>query len=63
MSDGISNIKIIGPSYPVKPVQPAQKDRESGKRQKDPPKSESNSETEPDSENENTNQSSIDEYI
>ena len=35
MSDGISNIKIISPSYPVKPVQPAQKDRESGKREKD----------------------------
>ena len=57
MSDGISNIKIIGPSYPVKPVQPARKDRESGKREKDPPKSES------DPENENTKQSSIDEYI
>ena len=28
MADFIGGIKHIGPSYPVKPVQPAQKDRE-----------------------------------
>ena len=28
MADFIGGIKRIGPSYPVKPVQPAQKDRE-----------------------------------
>ncbi len=34
MSDFVSGIKNIGPSYPVKPVQPAQKDREAGNRRK-----------------------------
>jgi len=57
MSDGISGIKIISPSYPVKPVQPSHKDRESGKRQKDPQK------TEPDLENESSDKPAIDEYI
>ncbi len=33
MSDLFSGIKQITPSYPVKPVRPAQKDRETGKRQ------------------------------
>ena len=28
MADFVGGIKHIGPSYPVKPVQPAQKDRE-----------------------------------
>ena len=37
MSDNISGIKNIKPSYPVKPVTPSQRDRESGKRKKDPP--------------------------
>jgi hypothetical protein len=57
MSDGISGIKIITPSYPVKPVQPAQKDRESGKRERDPPASES------DSDHEDNDKPVIDEYI
>lgn len=34
MSDLISGIPKVGPSYPVKPVQPAQKDREPGERHK-----------------------------
>lgn len=34
MSDFVSGIKHIGPSYPVKPAQPAQKDRETGNRRK-----------------------------
>jgi hypothetical protein len=40
MSDFISSIKHITPAYPVKPVQPAQKDRQTDRRQKpkyDPP--------------------------
>lgn len=37
MSDFVSGIKHIGPSYPVKPVQPAQKDRETGNRRKKRP--------------------------
>ncbi len=34
MPDFISGINRIGPSYPVKPVQPAQKDRQTDKRKK-----------------------------
>lgn len=34
MSDFVGGIKHIGPSYPVKPVQPAQKDREANNRRK-----------------------------
>ena len=36
MADNISGIKNITPSYPVKPVQPSPRDRESGKRRKEP---------------------------
>jgi len=34
MPDFISGIDRVGPSYPVKPVQPAQKDRETDRRKK-----------------------------
>ena len=34
MADYISGIKHITPSYPVKPLQPVQKDRQTGRRQK-----------------------------
>ena len=34
MSDLISGIRQIGPTYPVKPVSPIQKDREPGERHK-----------------------------
>jgi hypothetical protein len=34
MSDFISSIRHITPTYPVKPVQPAQKDRQTDRRQK-----------------------------
>lgn len=34
MADFISGINRIGPSYPVKPVQPAQKDRKTDRRKK-----------------------------
>ena len=37
MADFVGGIKHIGPSYPVKPVQPAQKDREAGNRRKKRP--------------------------
>lgn len=37
MSD-ISGIYRIGPSYPVKPVRPANKDRQTDQRKKQPPK-------------------------
>jgi len=32
--DFISGINRIGPSYPVKPIQPAQKDRQTDRRKK-----------------------------
>jgi hypothetical protein len=57
MSDGISGIKIISPTYPVKPAQPSHKERESGKRQKDPHKPEI------DQENDDDHNTAIDEYI
>jgi hypothetical protein len=34
MADYLGGIKHIGPSYPVKPVQPTQKERETGGRNK-----------------------------
>ena len=34
MGDYISGIRHITPAYPVKPVQPAQKDRETDRRKK-----------------------------
>jgi hypothetical protein len=38
MQDFIGGIKQIGPTYPVKPIQPTQKDRKPGERsQKEPP--------------------------
>jgi hypothetical protein len=37
MSDLISGIKTVTPTYPVKPVQPANKDRKSGQRKTDRP--------------------------
>ena len=38
MSDFIGGIKQIGPTYPIKPVQPAEKDRKPGERShKQPP--------------------------
>ena len=57
MSDPISGIKNVNPTYPVKPVQPAERDRESGKRKKDAPRPES-------TDNESTEDKPvIDEYI
>lgn len=37
MADFVGGIKQIGPSYPVRPVQPAQKDRETNNRRKKQP--------------------------
>ncbi len=36
MAEFISGINRIGPSYPVKPVQPVPKDRETDRRKKPP---------------------------
>lgn len=37
MSDPLTGIKNVTPTYPVKPVQPINKDRKSGKRHSDRP--------------------------
>ena len=42
MADFVGGIKNIGPSYPVKPVQPAQKDREANNDRKKRQEQESN---------------------
>ena len=58
MSDPISSIPIVAPSYPVKPVQPSNKDRESGKGNTDRPR--------PDRDvidDDDENKSQIDEYV
>lgn len=40
MADFVGGIRQIGPSYPVRPVQPAQKDREADNRRKQRPEPE-----------------------
>ena len=57
MSDGISGVKNIKLKYPIKPVAPTQRDRESGKRKKEPPKPEGGAE------NVDDGKLVIDEYI
>lgn len=37
MQDFVGGIKPVGPNYPVRPVQPANKDREAGERRKQHP--------------------------
>lgn len=60
MSDSISGIRTIRPTYPVKPTQPSEKDRESGKRRKDRPLPSSTDESE---DADNGDKPQIDEYI
>ncbi len=48
MTDIISGVRHIGPAYPVKPVQPAQKDREPGERHKQDPQKKPKSDERPD---------------
>lgn len=60
MSDLFSGIGKIGPSYPVKPVLPAQKDREPGKRHKDDRKK---PETEERHDDDDENKPTIDEHV
>ena len=57
MADGISGIKDIVPTYPVKPAQRSKRDRESGSRETNPPKPEAGTE------NEDDDNPVIDEYI
>jgi hypothetical protein len=60
MSDIFSRISNVNPTYPVRPVQPAQKDGDSDKRKKEQPKP--GSEVENDVENDD-DQPAIDEYV
>jgi len=57
MADIGSGVKKIGPSYPVKPVQPSQRDRKSGQRKKKPASDKRRSGDDGD------RKSTIDEYI
>ena len=58
MSDIISGIPIVTPSYPVKPVQPSNRDRESGKRNSDRPKPDTDV-----NDDDDDNKPKIDEYV
>ncbi len=60
MSDLFSGIGRIGPSYPVKPVLPAQKDREPGERHKD---DRNKPETEDRQDDDDDNKPTIDEHV
>ncbi len=64
MSDPISRTTTIQPAYPVKPVQPSQEDRRSGRRRNPAPerKPEANSDEDSDVD-EKDKRSTIDEYI
>lgn len=57
MSDGISRITNIIPTYPVKPAQPSKRDREPGSREKNPQHPDAGTE------NEDDDKPMIDEYI
>lgn len=57
MSDGISGIKTIKPTYPVKPAQQTPQDRQSDERKKDSPSQS------PHIEDDVEDNSGIDEYV
>ena len=57
MSDPISGVNNMTPTYPVKPAQPSNKDREPGKRNRDRPASEK------ESIDDDENEPLIDEYV
>ena len=60
MADFISGIKTVPPTYPVRPVQPGEKDRESGKRKKDRPAPEKRDESSNDNSKDPTTDPSTD---
>ena len=62
MSDFITGIKNVPPTFPVKPVQPGSKDRKSGERQKERPKPETGSEPESDDDRPGDSPT-VDEYV
>jgi len=60
MSDNISGIKIVNPSYPVRPVQPSNADENSDNRREKKPPKQSDNDSEPD---DAENKPTIDEYV
>ena len=65
MTDRFTGIGNVSPTYPIKPVEPAGKDRPSGERQKKPPKPAAESDTRDDEQPMPPvrKKGSIDEYI
>ena len=64
MSDIITRIVNIPPTYPLKPAQPSKKDREADRKRKPVPKNKPRKEsTESIDVNDDDKQSTIDEYI
>jgi len=60
MADFVSGIKHITPSYPVKPVQPVPKDRETDRRKNKPRKEPEN---EPGDQEDGEHRTTIDEHV
>ena len=60
MPEYFSGIRQIGPTYPIKPSQPTQKDREPGKRRRDkePPE-----QTNHDQDEDSNDKPTIDEHV
>lgn len=63
MADYISGIKYITPAYPVKPVQPIQKDRETDRRQTPKDESRDKGEKERHNDEDGDNKPIIDEHV
>lgn len=64
MSDPISGVKNVPPTYPVKPVQPGSKDRKSGERKKERSRPDAESERGGDKDSgESGDRPTIDEYV
>jgi len=63
VSDLISGIKIVTPTYPVKPVQPASRDRRSGKRKSDKRETEKPKPDRDVTDDDDDNKRKIDEYV
>ena len=63
MSDFVSGINRISPTYPVKPVQPTQKDRETDRRKKPPREVPENDARDDDEGQGGDNKPTIDEHV
>jgi hypothetical protein len=63
MADYLSGIRQITPTYPVKPVQPANKDRETDRRKKPRDERRDQDETERHDDDGNERKPTIDEHV